>query len=58
MEATAPTTSFIVRVSIDPAGRLAGAVERVRTGEKRGFDGIDTIAAVIARMMTPGEEPF
>jgi hypothetical protein len=58
MDATALTASFIVRVSIDPAGRLAGTVERVRTGEKRRFDGIDTVAAVIARMMSAGEEPL
>jgi hypothetical protein len=31
--------TFIVRVSRDEAGRLAGVVERVRTGQKERFQG-------------------
>lgn len=56
MDGTVPTMSFIVRVSIDPAGQMAGTVELVRTGEKQRFDSVDAIAAVIARMITAREK--
>ncbi len=42
--------TFVVRLSIDEAGRVGGIVERVRTGEKERFHGIDGLAPVIARM--------
>ncbi len=50
--------TFIVRLSIDEAGRAGGIVERVRTGEKERFHGIDGLGPVIARMAakeSPGE---
>ena len=56
MDVAVRALSFIVRVSVDPAGWMAGTVERVRTGEKRRFDGIDAIGAVIGRMMTATDE--
>jgi hypothetical protein len=56
MDVAVRALSFIVRVSVDPSGRVAGTVERVRTGEKRRFDDIDAIGAVIGRMMTATDE--
>lgn len=50
--------TFVVRLSIDEAGRVGGIVERVRTGEKERFHGIDGLGPVIARMAAqekPGE---
>ncbi|MGH7266945.1 MAG: hypothetical protein ACREMB_19155 [Candidatus Rokuibacteriota bacterium] len=43
--------TFIVRLSRDEAGRVAGIVERVRTGEKERFEGVAAIATSIARMV-------
>jgi len=43
--------TFIVRLSRDAAGRVTGIVERVRTGEKERFEGIASVATVIARMV-------
>ncbi len=43
--------TFIVRVSADEAGRVSGIVERVRTGEKERFYGVEAIAPIIARMV-------
>ncbi len=37
-EAMAASVTFVVRAARDPDGRLAGVIERVRTGEKRSFD--------------------
>lgn len=48
--------TFIVRITRDEAGRLTGVVERVRTGEKARFDGLDGIAAAIARMVAADRE--
>jgi hypothetical protein len=43
--------TFVVRLSRDEAGRLTGIVERVRTGEKERFEGLASVATVIARMV-------
>jgi hypothetical protein len=43
--------TFVVRLSRDATGRATGIVERVRTGEKERFEGIATIATLIARMV-------
>jgi hypothetical protein len=43
--------TFVVRVSRDEAGRVRGVVERVRTGHKERFDGLDDIAAIIRRLL-------
>ena len=45
---------MIVRVSSDESGRISGVVERVRTGQKRRFHGIDTLGPMIVQMV--GEE--
>ena len=42
--------TFIVRVSLDPAGQLRGLVTRVQTGAKERFEGIEALGAVIAGM--------
>jgi hypothetical protein len=44
----APLT-FVVRVAGDP-GALRGTVERVRTGEKQRFQGVEELGAIVARM--------
>jgi hypothetical protein len=46
--------SFVVRLTRDQAGLVAGIVERVKTGEKVRFEGVDGVCRVIARMI--GEE--
>ena len=47
--------TFIVRVSQNESGRIAGVVERVRTGEKERVDGLAAISGAIARML--GADP-
>jgi hypothetical protein len=51
-------TTFVVRVTRDPAGRLSGIVERVADGFKERLpDDLDTIGAVIRRLLPcPKEE--
>lgn len=44
--------TFILRLSIDDSRRVTGIVERVKTGEKERFHGIEAISAVVARMVT------
>jgi hypothetical protein len=44
-------SSFIVRVERTDLGDVRGVVERVRTGAKESFRGVEAIGAVIARMM-------
>jgi hypothetical protein len=43
--------TFIVRLSQNESGRIAGVVERVRTGEKERVDGLEAISTAIARML-------
>ncbi len=43
--------TFIVRLSLDEAGQVTGVVERMRTGEKKRFEGVAAIATLIARMV-------
>ena len=47
--------TFIVRVSMDEAGRLAGIVEHVRTGRKERFDRLEAIGGVIASLLPTAE---
>jgi len=53
---------FIVRLSLDPSGRIGGVVERVRTGEKVPLDALSSIGQILAAMLTrddlaePGDE--
>lgn len=46
--------SFVVRLTRSDAGQVSGVVERVKTGEKVRFEGVDAVCRVIARMI--GEE--
>lgn len=43
--------SFVVRLIRNDAGAVSGVVERVKTGEKERFDGVDGVCRVIARMI-------
>jgi hypothetical protein len=49
--------SFVVRVSLDRSGQLTGVVERVATGAKQTFTGVDAIGTVIAGMLAPALKP-
>ena len=42
--------TFIVRVTVDPSGRLQGILERVKTGTKVSFDDLSEIPSLIAGM--------
>jgi hypothetical protein len=44
-------SSFVVRLAQDGHGRIRGVVERVATGAKEAFTGMDAIGQVIARML-------
>ena len=44
-------SSFIVRIDRDDLGEVSGVVERVRTGVKEAFHGVDEIGALIVRMV-------
>jgi hypothetical protein len=43
--------TFIVRVLVDDAGGVTGIVERVQTGQKNRFEGIEAIGQLIAGML-------
>ena len=43
--------SFVVRVTHEPPGDVSGVIERVSTGAKEAFTGVEAIGAVIARML-------
>lgn len=49
--------TFIVRLYVDEAGRIAGVVERVKTGEKERVYGTAAISQVIARMVSEESGP-
>jgi hypothetical protein len=42
---------FIVRLTRHPAGQVTGVVERVRTGEKERFAGVEGIGPIFAKML-------
>ncbi|HJX86036.1 MAG TPA: hypothetical protein VJ277_00635 [Gemmatimonadales bacterium] len=52
-------TTIIVRVRRDDAGRLSGVVERVRTGEKVRFHGLETLGRAVATLLesAQGDHP-
>jgi hypothetical protein len=56
-EAPRPISTFIVRITRAPDGRLRGTVERVRTGAKERFVGAAGIAGAIERMLQQEEKP-
>ena len=43
--------SFVVRLVRRDGGQVTGVVERVRTGEKVRFEGVEAVCRVIARMI-------
>lgn len=43
--------TFVVRIAREPAGGVSGVVERVRTGEKARFRGLEAVGGVLAAMM-------
>jgi hypothetical protein len=49
-------TGFVVWITREAEGRLSGIVERVRTGEKHRFQGLDTLGALIDRMMNGADD--
>jgi hypothetical protein len=44
-------TSFVVRVTQDGGGLLSGVIERVATGAKETFTGMEAIGSVIVQML-------
>jgi hypothetical protein len=50
-EAMATHVTFVVRAARDSDGRLAGVIERVRTGEKWRFADADAIGRLIEQMV-------
>jgi aryl-alcohol dehydrogenase-like predicted oxidoreductase len=52
VELPARALTFIVRVTPADIAGIAGTVERVRTGEKHRFRGLDSLGALIVRMVT------
>jgi hypothetical protein len=55
-EHLAEYTTFIVRVWQDDAGRMSGVVERVRTGEKMPFHGLESLGRAVAAFFSGGFE--
>jgi hypothetical protein len=45
-------TTLIVRIRQDDAGRLSGVVERVRTGAKMRFHGLETLSRAVASLLS------
>jgi len=45
-------TTLIVCIRQDSAGRLSGVVERVRTGEKVRFHGLETLNRAVASLLS------
>ena len=48
--------TFVVRLSRVDGGRLAGVVERVKTGEKAPFHELQAVGAVIGRLLDGEDE--
>jgi hypothetical protein len=48
-------TTLILRIWQDDAGRLSGVVERVRTGEKVRFYGLETLSRTVASLLSTTE---
>ena len=55
MEIGAPMV-FVVRVTQDETGVTGGIVERLSTGEKARFRGLDALGDLVARMVEAGRE--
>jgi hypothetical protein len=50
-EAMASSVTFVIRAARAANGRLAGVIERVRTGEKHRFEDPEAIGRLIERMV-------
>jgi len=57
MESSDRALAFIVRVTPAHGGEIAGTVERVRTGEKHRFSGVDALGALIVRIVADEAPP-
>lgn len=55
MEMGAPMV-FVVRVTQDETGATGGIVERLSTGEKARFRGLDALGGLVARMIEAGRD--
>ena len=55
MEIGAPMV-FVVRVTQDETGATGGIVERLSTGEKARFRGLESLGDLMARMIEAGRE--
>jgi hypothetical protein len=49
-------TTLIVRIRQDDAGQLSGVVERVKTGEKVRFHGLETLSRAVASLLSTAHE--
>jgi hypothetical protein len=49
--------SFVVRVVEDACGQVTGVIERVATGAKETFSGMETIGRVIGQMLGRTDAP-
>ncbi len=50
-EAMQSSVTFVVRVTRQPDGRLAGVIERVQSGEKHRFEDSAAIARLLEQMV-------
>jgi hypothetical protein len=55
MDEPETVTGFVVWITPSAEGRVAGTVERVRTGERHRFQDLETLGALIARMLSRPE---
>jgi hypothetical protein len=55
-EVAAPA-AFVVRASRDASGRVTGVVERVATGEKARFQGVEAMGELIQQMLARRRGP-
>jgi hypothetical protein len=56
MGAEPEVVTFVIRLVAEKGGRVAGIVERVRSGEKRRFRDLEAIGPLIAAMLRGGAE--
>jgi hypothetical protein len=49
-------TTLIVRIRHDDTGRLSGVVERVRTGQKVLFHGLETLSRAVDALLSTSTE--
>ena len=49
-------TTLVVRIRQDDPGQMSGVVERVRTGEKVRFHGLETLGRAVAALLSTTAE--